>query len=169
MKKIVLPDRGAEVLFDMYDRNVRYLESLFDVQISARGSNLLIEGETHDVEALTRLLSDFASLIARGEKFQNGDLQQAFKQIAENSSLTLHDFFPKRQIISSGGRQVSPKSPNQKRYIEAIEQRDIVFAIGPAGTGKNHLARAKASSLLVWQKRGRNRLAPPGRETRGTH
>ena len=152
------------MLFDMYDRNVHYLESLFDVQISARGSNLLIEGETHDVEALTRLLSDFASLIARGEKFQNGDLQQAFKQIAENSSLTLHDFFPKRQIISSGGRQVSPKSPNQKRYIEAIQQRDIVFAIGPAGTGKTYLAVAMAVSYLMSKRVERIVLARPAVE-----
>ncbi len=152
------------MLFDMYDQNIRYLESLFDVQISARGSNLLIEGESHDVEALTKLLSDFATLIDRGEKFQNGDLRTAFKQISENASLTLHDFFPKRQIISSGARQVSPKSPNQKKYIEAIQDHDIIFAIGPAGTGKTYLAVAMAVSYLLNKKVERIVLARPAVE-----
>ncbi|HEV8130754.1 MAG TPA: PhoH family protein [Acidobacteriota bacterium] len=164
MKKIVLPDRGAEVLFDMYDQNVRYLESLFDVQISARGSNVLIEGETHDVEALTKLLTDFSTLVDRGEKFQNGDLRTAFKQIAENSALTLHDFFPKRQILGPGGRQVSPKSPNQRKYIEVIQRHDIVFAVGPAGTGKTYLAVAMAVSYLLNKRVERIILARPAVE-----
>ncbi|MBI3939799.1 MAG: PhoH family protein [Acidobacteria bacterium] len=164
MKKIVLPDRGAEVLFDVNDQNVRYLESLFDVQISARGDNLLVEGETHDVEALTQILTDFSELVSRGEKFRNGDLRVAFKQIAENSALTLHDFFPKLQISGAGGRQISPKSPHQKKYIEAIQQHDIVFAIGPAGTGKTYLAVAMAVLFLQTKKVERIVLARPAVE-----
>ncbi|HEY2934501.1 MAG TPA: PhoH family protein [Acidobacteriota bacterium] len=164
MKKLILPDRAAELLFDVNDQNLRYLESLFDVEISARGSNLLLEGETHNVEALTTLLTDFSNLVTRGEKFQNGDLRTAFKQIAENSSLTLHDFFPRPKILATGSRQVSPKSPNQRRYIDAIEDHDIVFAIGPAGTGKTYLAVAMAVSYLLNKRVERIVLARPAVE-----
>jgi len=164
MKKIILPDRAAELLFDVNDQNLRYLESLFDVEISARGSNLLMEGEAHAVEALTTLLTDFSNLVTGGEKFQNGDLRTAFKQIAANSSLTLNDFFPKPKVLGTGGRQVSPKSPNQRRYIEAIENHDIVFAIGPAGTGKTYLAVAMAVSYLLSKRVERIVLARPAVE-----
>ena len=164
MKKIVLPDRSAEVLFDVNDQNLRYLESLFDVEISARGENLFVEGEAQDVEALTKIFTDFSTLIGRGEKFRNGDLRAAFKQIAEDSALTLHDFFPKLQIAGAGGRQVSPKSPHQKRYIEAIQNHDIVFAVGPAGTGKTYLAVAMAVLYLQTKKVERIVLARPAVE-----
>ncbi|MBI4457044.1 MAG: PhoH family protein [Acidobacteria bacterium] len=164
MKKIVLPDRGAEVLFDVNDQNVRYLESLFDVQISARGDNLFIEGETHDVEALSKILTDFSALVDRGEKFRNGDLRTAFKQIAEDSALSLHDFFPKIQILGAGARQVSPKSPHQRKYMEAIQNHDIVFAIGPAGTGKTYLAVAMAVFYLITRKVERIVLTRPAVE-----
>ena len=136
------------MLLDMNDQNLRYLESLFDVQISARGDHIFIEGESHDVEALTKILTDFGALVSRGEKFRNGDLKTAFKQIAENSSLSLHDFFPRLQITGAGGRQIAPKSLHQKKYVEAIQNHDIVFAIGPAGTGKTYLAVAMAVSSL---------------------
>ncbi|MBI2821930.1 MAG: PhoH family protein [Acidobacteria bacterium] len=164
MNKIVLPDRGAEVLFDVNDQNLRYLESLFDVQISARGDHLLIEGESHDVEAITKILTDFSTLVDRGEKLHNGDLRSAFKQIAENSSLSLHDFFPKMQIPGTGNRQVSPKSPHQRKYIEAIQRHDIVFAVGPAGTGKTYLAVAMAIFYLISKKVERIVLARPAVE-----
>jgi len=62
----------------------------------------------------------------------NGDLKSAFKQIAEDAALSLHDFFPKMQLLAAGKRQVTPKSLNQRRYIEAIRKSDIVFGVGPA-------------------------------------
>lgn len=152
------------MLFDVNDQNVRYLESLFDVQISARGDNLFIEGETHDVEALSKILTDFSALVDRGEKFRNGDLRTAFKQIAEDSALSLHDFFPKIQILGAGARQVSPKSPHQRKYMEAIQNHDIVFAIGPAGTGKTYLAVAMAVFYLITRKVERIVLTRPAVE-----
>ena len=164
MKKIVLPERSTQVLFDVNDQNVRYLESLFDVQISTRGDHLFIEGEAHGVEALTRILTDFSALVDRGEKFRNGDLRAAFKHIAEDSALSLHDFFPKLQISGSGGRQIAPKGPRQKRYIEAIQEHDIVFAVGPAGTGKTYLAVAMAVYYLIAKKVERIILARPAVE-----
>lgn len=150
MKKILLPDSSISALFGPHDENLKFLEALFNVQIHLRGSNLTLEGEEHDVAALERILCDFASIVQRGHTFSNGDLKAAFKQIAEDAALSLHDFFPKGQIqiVMSGGRQVTPKSANQRRYIEAIRQSDVVFAIGPGGTGKTYLAVAMAVASL---------------------
>jgi phosphate starvation-inducible protein PhoH and related proteins len=148
MKKILLPDSSISALFGPHDENIKFLEALFNVQIHLRGSNLTMEGEEHDVAVLEKILCDFALIVQRGHAFSNGDLKAAFKQIAEDAALSLHDFFPKGQIVMSGGRQVTPKSANQRRYIEAIRQNDVVFAIGPGGTGKTYLAVAMAVASL---------------------
>jgi phosphate starvation-inducible protein PhoH and related proteins len=149
MRKVLLSDRSLQLLFGPLDENVRFLENLFGVNIQARDSSLIIDGEEGDVAALEKILMDFASLVDRGHSITNGDLKSAFKQIAEDTALSLHDFFPKMQLLTAGKRQVTPKSLNQRRYIEAIKNNDIVFGIGPGGTGKTFLAVAMALSYLI--------------------
>jgi phosphate starvation-inducible protein PhoH len=128
MKKVLLSDRSLQLLFGPLDENIRFLENLFAVTIQARDSSLTIDGEEENVNALERILVDFSGLIDKGHNISNGDLKSAFKQIAEDAALTLHDFFPKMQLLAAGKRQVTPKSVNQRRYGEAIRQNDIVFA-----------------------------------------
>jgi phosphate starvation-inducible PhoH-like protein len=149
LKKVLLPDKSIEVLFGPYDENLRFLETLFNVSINTRGPNLVVEGEDEkDVLAIERILSDFSRLIEKGHSFSNGDLKSAFKQIAQDGGLSLQDFFPKLQILQNGKRPVTPKSLNQRRYIESIRQNDIVFGVGPGGTGKTFLAVALGISYL---------------------
>jgi phosphate starvation-inducible protein PhoH and related proteins len=149
MRKVLLSDRSLQLLFGPLDENVRFLEDLFGVAIQTRDSSLTIDGEEDDVVALEKILVDFASLIDKGHSISNGDLKSAFKQIAEDTALSLHDFFPKMQLLTAGKRQVTPKSLNQRRYIEAIKSNDIVFGIGPGGTGKTFLAVAMALTYLI--------------------
>jgi phosphate starvation-inducible PhoH-like protein len=149
MRKILLSDRSLQLLFGPLDENVRFLEGLFGVTIQTRDSSLIIDGDENDVAALEKILVDFSMLIDKGHAITNGDLKSAFKQIAEDTALTLHDFFPKMQLLTTGKRQVTPKSSNQRRYIETIRARDIVFGIGPGGTGKTFLAVAMAITHLV--------------------
>jgi phosphate starvation-inducible PhoH-like protein len=149
MKKVLLSDRSLQLLFGPLDENVQFLENLFSVTILARDSGLTIDGEKEDVEALEKILVDFSSLVDKGQAITNGDLKAAFKQIAENTALSLNDFFPKMQLLTAGKRQVVPKSLNQRRYIEAIRNNDIVFGIGPGGTGKTFLAVAMALTCLL--------------------
>jgi len=144
-----LSDRSLQLLFGPLDENIIFLENLFDVTIQARDSSLTIDGEEEDVDALEKILLDFSSLVDRGHSITNGDLKSAFKQIAEDEALSLHDFFPKMQLLSAGKRQVTPKSLNQRRYIDAIRNNDIVFGIGPGGTGKTFLAVAMALTYLL--------------------
>ncbi len=164
MKKIVLPDRGAEILFDVQDENLRLLESLFGVEIHARGSHLTIQGEEANVRALERILADFANLVVQGQRFSNGELRSAFQQIAEGAAKTLHDVFPKTAVLRTRSREVFPRSPNQALYVDAIHANDLVFAIGPAGTGKTFLAVAVAVSYLLEKRVERIILARPAVE-----
>jgi len=149
MKKILLSDRSLQLLFGPLDENIKFLEKLFGVTIQARDSSLIIHGEERDVSALEKILADFSLLVDRGHSIANGDLQSAFKQIAEDAALSLHDFFPKMQLLSAGKRQVTPKTINQRRYVEAIRSYDLVFAIGPGGTGKTFLAVVMALTYLM--------------------
>lgn len=164
MKTVILPEKGAEILFDVRDENVRLLESLFDVRISARGSRLSIEGEPSGVDAVERILSDFTELVAEGHDFTNGELREAFRHLSQESASTLRQFFPRRYSIRTPIREVVPRSPNQTRYVKAIERRDLVFGIGPAGTGKTYLAVAMAVSLLLSKRIRRIILARPAVE-----
>ncbi len=148
MKKVLLSDRSLQLLFGPLDENIRFLENLFNVTIQARDSSLAIDGEEEDVNSLEKILVDFSALVEKGQAITNGELKSAFKQIAEDAALSLHDFFPKMQLLTGGKRQVTPKSLNQRRYIEAIRRSDIVFGIGPGGTGKTFLAVAMALTYL---------------------
>jgi phosphate starvation-inducible PhoH-like protein len=149
MRKVLLSDRSLQLLFGPLDENVRFLENLFGVEIQTRDSSLVIDGEEEDVAALEKILLDFSVLVDKGHSIANGDLKSAFKQIAEDAALSLHDFFPKMQLLSAGKRRVTPKSLNQRRYVEAIKANDIVFGIGPGGTGKTFLAVTMALTCLL--------------------
>jgi len=164
MRKVLLSDRSLQLLFGPLDGNVKFLEDLFGVAIQTRDSSLTIDGEEDDVAALEKILVDFSSLVDKGHSISNGDLKSAFKQIAEDAALSLHDFFPKMQLLTAGKRQVTPKSLNQRRYIEAIKSNDIVFAIGPGGTGKTFLAVAMALTYLFEKSVSRIVLTRPAVE-----
>ena len=163
-KKIVLPERGAEALFDLQNENIQFLESLFGVKINARGGELLVEGNQENVAALEALLRDFSTLVGQGHEFANGELKDAFQQIAEGQAKGLLDFLPRKPVLVTPVRQVAPRSINQLRYVEAIEKVDMVFGIGPAGTGKTYLAMAVAMAYLLKKAVSRIILARPAVE-----
>lgn len=164
MSEVVLSHRGAEILFDVQDRNIRLLESLFHVQINARGERLFVKGEEQHVVVLEKILEDFSDLVARDANFSNGDLQEAFEYIAQQRTLSLKDFFLQKPITTKPFREVVPRSPNQIQYIRAIENTDLIFSIGPAGTGKTYLAVAMAISFLVRKQVHKIVLARPAVE-----
>jgi phosphate starvation-inducible protein PhoH and related proteins len=164
MRKVLLSDRSLQLLFGPLDENIRFLENLFGVTIHTRDSSLTIEGEQDDVDALEKILIDFSALVDKGHAITNGDLKSAFKQIAEDAALSLHDFFPKMQLLTAGKRPVTPKSPNQRRYVEAIRSNDVVFGIGPGGTGKTFLAVAMAITHLLEKSVSRIVLTRPAVE-----
>ena len=164
MKKIELPPRGLETLFGVHDQNIKYLESLLDVRIDARGQDVSIDGDPADVETVQRILQDFSDLFKEGKHFTDKELREAFAQIAEDRAFSLRDYFTKARFNPAGKKQVAPKSVNQRKYIQAIQEKDVVFGIGVAGTGKTYLAVAMAVQALMQKQVNRIVLARPAVE-----
>lgn len=164
MKKIELPPRGIETLFGVHDQNIKYLESLLDVRIDARGQDLTVDGDPKDVATVERILEDFTALFTEGKTFTDKELREAFAQIAEDRAYSLRDYFTKARFNPAGKKQVAPKSANQRHYIEAIQNKDVVFGVGVAGTGKTYLAVAMAVQALMQKQVSRIVLARPAVE-----
>jgi phosphate starvation-inducible PhoH-like protein len=164
LKKIELPPRGLETLFGVHDQNIKYLESLLDVRINARGQDVSIDGGPEDVETAENILEDFSALFKEGRQFTDKELREAFAQIAEDRAFSLRDYFTKARFNPSGKKQVAPKSATQRRYIQAIQDGDVVFGIGVAGTGKTYLAVAMAVQALIQKQVNRIVLARPAVE-----
>jgi len=162
--KITLPEEGIETLFGSFDENLKYLESLWGVRVRTQGHELLVEGPPPAVAKVERLLGQLTSLFQEGYKIANGDVKTAAQLVASDSSVDLRDYFLKSTPTQSGKRRIAPKSVNQRRYLDAIDQHDIVFGIGPAGTGKTYLAMAQAVSFLLAKKVSRIILARPAVE-----
>jgi phosphate starvation-inducible PhoH-like protein len=164
LKKIELPPRGLETLFGVHDQNIKYLESLLAVRIDARGQDVSIDGDPADVETVQRILQDFSDLFKEGKHFTDKELREAFAQIAEDRAFSLRDYFTKARFNPAGKKQVAPKSVNQRKYIQAIQEKDVVFGIGVAGTGKTYLAVAMAVQALMQKQVNRIVLARPAVE-----
>jgi phosphate starvation-inducible protein PhoH and related proteins len=164
MRKIAVPEEGIETLFGSYDENLRFLESFLNVTICTQGQDLLVDGEPASIAKVERIVSELASLIRDGYRLTNGDVKTASQLVADNDGIALRDYFLKGAARPVGRRQIAPKSLNQRKYLDAIEQFDIVFGIGPAGTGKTYLAMAQAVSFLVAKKVSRIILARPAVE-----
>jgi len=129
-----MPDEGIETLFGSYDENLRSLETALGVTLRTSGHDIVIEGDSRAVTTAERALAQLAGLLKDG------------------------------QLRTAGKRRITAKSANQRRYLEAIDQHDIVFGIGPAGTGKTYLAMAQAVSYLLAKRVTRIVLARPAVE-----
>jgi phosphate starvation-inducible PhoH-like protein len=153
LRKLVLPEKGLDVLLGPYDENIKYLESLFAVTIGIRGNEITLDGSPRDLETVQKVLEDFSSLVKEGQLPTVVELKNAFKQIAEDRAFSLREYFSKSLYFNPTGKKVvNARSANQRKYIEAIQNFDIVFGIGPAGTGKTYLAVAMALQAL-WSKK----------------
>jgi phosphate starvation-inducible PhoH-like protein len=166
VKKISLPQEGIATLYGAHDGNLKHIESLLGVAIRTQGDELIVEGEKAAEQRVERIFDQLKSLIAEGYELRNGDVKTAAQLIADDSAVNLRDYFLKEGQKQPEGtkRRVNPKSTNQRRYLDAIEKYDIVFGVGPAGTGKTYLAMAQAVSFLLAKKVSRIILARPAVE-----
>ena len=139
----------ACVLYGDLNKNLQSLEKSSGVTINARGSNLRITGLPHDVELITTLLNQLYELIGKGYPVYSSDFAFGLKILESTPKARLDRIFLDKVYVTTQNRVVSPKTKNQKIYIDAIRNNDIVFGIGPAGTGKTYLAVAMAVSALT--------------------
>ena len=156
--------QGVESLFGTRDENIRLLETGLGVRTRLATDALAIEGEPDAVKRAEHILQDYFALVKEGAVFKNGDLNSLLRVVTADPDVTLRALFDSGKQRSFGKKVLSPKTATQRRYLEAIERNDLVFGIGPAGTGKTYLAVAMAVQALISKRVNRIILTRPAVE-----
>ncbi|MGC8549404.1 MAG: PhoH family protein [Acidobacteriaceae bacterium] len=165
MKKALEITPNFEPLFGTRDENLRLMETMLHVHIDFEADGLVVEGPEESVSRVERIFADFEALRRAGVNLHNGELNGMLKLVVADPAITLRSLVDSGRQRSAGTkRMVQPRSLNQRRYVEFIEQCDMVFGIGPAGTGKTYLAVAMAASALLAKKVSRIILVRPAVE-----
>ncbi len=128
--------------------HLKVIERQLDLRVHLRGNQFTIFGDRPSVEIGERLLNELADLVRGGYPLYESDILFAIQILSDNLGRHLRDIFLDQVFISSNKRIITPKSIKQKEYIEAIRTHDIVFGVGPAGTGKTYLAMAMAVAAM---------------------
>jgi phosphate starvation-inducible PhoH-like protein len=164
MKASVQVSRGIESLFGTRDENIRLVESGLGVSTKLSNDTIEIEGEPDSVARAEQIFEDYFALVAEGAVFKNGDLNSLLRVVTADPEVTLRALVNSGKQRSFGKKALAPKTVTQRRYLEAIERNDMVFGIGPAGTGKTYLAVAMAVQALISKRVSRIILTRPAVE-----
>jgi phosphate starvation-inducible PhoH-like protein len=151
-KQAVVQITNPEVFLSLAgerDQSLKEIERHLDLKITRCQDGVLVTGQDSEVDLAVDLLSQLRDLIQQGERIWPGDLERSLKMLSSNRRLQLADLF--RDQIRVAGKRVSivPKTLVQKAYIDSVKSHDLIFGIGPAGTGKTYLAMAMAVSALL--------------------
>jgi phosphate starvation-inducible PhoH-like protein len=164
MKSSVQISRGIESLFGTRDENIRVLETGLNVRTRLLNDSLEIEGEEAGVARASFILGEYVALTREGHQFNNGDLNSFLRVVTADSETSLRGLVESGKQRSFGKKTIAPKTITQRRYVDAIEHHDLVFGVGPAGTGKTYLAVAMAVSALFSKRVSRIVLTRPAVE-----
>ncbi len=164
-KQLTLADNAlAQSLFGEQGHNLRLISRLLGVKLASRGNQVTIEGPEPQVKLAYRVIEELYQLLETGYTLAPQDVQHAVKILQGQEETAIKEIFLDTVYISAMKRRITPKSLTQKHYIEAIRTHDIVFGVGPAGTGKTYLAMAMAVAALMKHEFIRIVLARPAVE-----
>ena len=147
-----------------HDKHLKLIENLEPVKVKAWGNNITVSGQNANVRKISTMLQQLYSIMEKGWHIHSSDIDYAHRILSEDVTFELARIFLDTVFISSKKRIITPKSIAQRLYIEYMRNFDMVFAIGPAGTGKTYLAMAMAVSYLLERKVQRIILARPAVE-----
>ena len=165
IKKILEITPGIEPLYGTRDENLRLMEDGLQVMIDLRSDAIHITCPQQGVDQVQQIFADYESLRKSGVTLQNGELKGMLRLVIADPEVTLKSLVDSGRQRSAGvKRMVQPRSPNQRKYVEAIERGDMIFGLGPAGTGKTYLAVAMAVSALLAKRVSRIILVRPAVE-----
>jgi len=151
-------------LFGERNRNIRLIEKTLNIVINIRGNDLVLQGGLPELEMAENLVNQLYGLLKEGYPIYERDVGYSIRILGGDHKAQLKPVFLDRVYIPSKKKTITPKSINQKLYIDSIREHDIVFGIGPAGTGKTYLAMAMAISSLMKKEIERVVLARPAVE-----
>jgi phosphate starvation-inducible protein PhoH and related proteins len=164
MRKVALPEELLIDVFGHYDENLKAIEKDLGVRVSARGAEITVQGDPEKEALAANLIDQLVAVVRGGYPLKRGDVEIAARLLRDNRAAVLQEFFASGRLRATNGRYVTPKSLHQRLYLDAIRDKDMVFAIGPAGTGKTYLAVAAAVGHLTEKKVERIILCRPAVE-----
>ncbi len=164
-RRIVLPpDLNLLALLGKNDEHLRTLESQYDVRITARGHDVTLKGEERQVIEAERVIRELVQMLRERPVLAASDVRSALRIAGHDAGADVRSVLADAIAVPSRRKLITPKTANQKRYLDAIRAHDLVVAIGPAGTGKSYLAVAMAVSALVKREVARIILTRPAVE-----
>ena len=164
MKTSVKVPNGVEELVGTHDGNLRLLERSFNVSVNLGEDAVEIEGGDNEVRRAQKVLEEYADLVERGSRFDSSEVESFLRIAGQDPEATLKGLAEAGLPRTFGKKSITPKSLNQRTYVDAIERHDMVFGIGPSGTGKTYLAVAMAVDALLSKEVSRIILARPAVE-----
>jgi phosphate starvation-inducible PhoH-like protein len=145
MKTITLQNPArARDLFGHHNNNLDKICKAFNVQINTRGNSILVKGDSKDLDLTEKLIQEVYALLEQNISFGEADMDAAINTIKNNNDSQLKDLFLTTIYKTVRNKPITPRNPSQQKYVAALENNDILFSIGPAGTGKTYLAMAMA-------------------------
>ncbi len=156
--------KGVPALVGTYDGNLKLFERCFQVSAHLGQESLEIEGEESNVRRAQRMVEEYSALVEGGTRFENAEIEGFLRIISEDPDASLKGLAEAGRPRSFGKKSIAPKGLNQRLYVDAIERHDMVFGIGPSGTGKTYLAVAMAVDALLSKEVSRIILARPAVE-----
>jgi phosphate starvation-inducible protein PhoH and related proteins len=153
----------ARNLFGPREENIKYLRKYFDIRTSVRGNHLTLMGRKKELESSSKVIHELAGIVKTGHSISSADIDQAVRYISQTDK-GFDELYKDQIYIPTTRKVVTPKTRNQKLYVEAIRNHDIVIGIGPAGTGKTYLAMAMALSAYFRKEVSRIILTRPAIE-----
>ncbi len=149
-RKVAFADNElVQALFGQQNQHLRLLDRLLQIKSNVRGNEVILEGPEAEILLAARTLEELYELLRAGYPLTGQDVQYALRLLRDQPDIDLKDIFLDSVYIAGLKRRITPKSLNQKNYLQAIRQFDMVFGIGPAGTGKTYLAMAMAVAALI--------------------
>jgi phosphate starvation-inducible protein PhoH and related proteins len=164
MKASVKVERGVEQLFGSYDANLKLLEQCLQVSTHLTDQALEIEGGELNVARAQHLIEEYVELVDSGVHFEDNEIRAFLRIVADDPTITLKGLTEAGRPRTFGKKSIAPKSLNQRLYVDAMKRHDMVFGIGPSGTGKTYLAVAMAVDALLSRTVNRIILARPAVE-----
>ncbi len=149
MEEFICPDELGDHFPVLIQKNTAAFEGAFELEISLRGNKIMFSGDGAQAKKFRNYLQHLARIQEEHGRLRDQDIQFSL-QLVENGEIDqMHEKISKKNNIKVDGKEVFPKTPNQHIYVQAIQERDLVFGIGPAGTGKTFLAIAMALNFLL--------------------
>ncbi|MCP5106028.1 MAG: PhoH family protein [bacterium] len=161
MDEIIYPDYIRPAVLDLFQKNTEKMEDTFNIHLALRGNKLMFEGESHDKKKFKKYMNHILKISSQNVDFNASDLDMSLSMAADDNVDSIKTELIKKVKVVVNGKEVSPKTFNQKEYLRAILNHDVAFGIGPAGTGKTFLAISMALNHLLSKKVERIVLTRP--------